>query len=71
MRPYVPYEGVDPFQSYQDFPAKTYSSTISSELITVRPEWIVGHFACFHTSPETVAVLSLSKMRTQEIQAVW
>ena len=56
----MPYEGLDPFRFYSDFPVRTYSSTLSSEVIKVRPESIIGHFACFRMSSDKVAVLSLS-----------
>lgn len=52
---------VDPYSSfYPHFPARMFSSTLSSKLELVEPNWIMGHFARWNFSPTLVVVLDLS-----------
>ncbi|KAF8867825.1 hypothetical protein BD779DRAFT_1463527, partial [Infundibulicybe gibba] len=55
-------EVIDPFRSYPDFPAKVYSSTLSTDLELVDPEWVMSHYARWDYTPEHVIVISLSKV---------
>jgi hypothetical protein len=52
---------VDPFAIYPHFPAKMYSSSFSTHLENVKVSWVVGHFARWAVSSNTVVVLSLSR----------
>ncbi|KAG2342976.1 hypothetical protein BDR05DRAFT_885235 [Suillus weaverae] len=61
---YIPLSGrghyVDPFAMYPGFPAKLYSSSVSSHLENMKVAWVVGHFAQWEVSSDQAVVLSLS-----------
>lgn len=54
---------VDPFAPYLHFPAKVFSSKISSTLETVSPEWVMSHYARWKLDKDRVVVLNLSRVR--------
>lgn len=60
-------EVIDPFRSYPDFPAKIYSSTLSTDLELVDPEWVMSHYARWDYTPGHVVVVSLSKVSHMHI----
>jgi hypothetical protein len=55
---------IDPFAMYPHFPAKMFSSSFSSHLENVKVSWVVGHFARWAVSSDTVVILSLSRVST-------
>ncbi len=52
----------DPFRFYPHFPAKVYSSKLSTELVLVEPSWVISHFARWKIDEDRVVVLTLSRV---------
>ena len=52
----------DPFKRFPDFPAKTYSSAMSTQVDIIHPKSIIGHYARFKFSDERTVVVDLSKV---------
>ncbi|KAG1869324.1 hypothetical protein C8R48DRAFT_671285 [Suillus tomentosus] len=52
---------VDPFAMYPGFPAKLYSSSLSSHLESVKISWVVGHFARWKVSSDHAVIVSLCR----------
>ncbi|OAX34555.1 hypothetical protein K503DRAFT_698508 [Rhizopogon vinicolor AM-OR11-026] len=55
---------IDPFAVYPDFPAKLYSSSLSSHLENVKVSWVTSHFAQWEISSDHAVILSLSRVST-------
>ncbi|KAG1849593.1 hypothetical protein C8R48DRAFT_567569, partial [Suillus tomentosus] len=63
VRRYLPlYSHPDPFRHYPHFPARLYSSVLADHLETVKPEWVVSHFAHWNFSPQHIVVVSLCRV---------
>ncbi|KAG1837606.1 hypothetical protein C8R48DRAFT_568445, partial [Suillus tomentosus] len=63
VRRYLPlHSHPDPFRHYPYFPARLYSSTLAEHLETVKPEWVVTHFARWNFSPQHIVAVSLSSV---------
>jgi hypothetical protein len=54
---------VDPFAPYLHFPAKVFSSKVSSTLEVVSPHWVMTHYARWNLDRDRVVVLDLSRVR--------
>jgi hypothetical protein len=59
-----PDRAIDPFAMYPDFPAKLYSSSLSSHLENVKVSWVISHFVRWEISSNHVVILSLSRVST-------
>src|SRR5215470_16304341 len=53
---------LDPFRHYPHFPAKLYSSALSSHLEVVQVDWVTVHFARWQFSQSSAVVLPLWKV---------
>ncbi|KAG2062212.1 hypothetical protein BDR06DRAFT_869113 [Suillus hirtellus] len=63
MRHYLPlHSHPDPFHHYPYFLACLYSSMLAEHLKTVKPEWVVMHFARWNVSPQHIVAMSLSSV---------
>ncbi len=73
VRRFMPPEDgtIDPFKCYINLPIKLYSSNLDPILETVQLDWVAGHFAKFPVSDEHIAVLSLSRVRSNSVYLVW
>lgn len=58
----APREVCDPFRHYPDFPAKLYLCSFVDRLEAVKADWVFGHVARWQFSPESVVVVSLSRV---------
>jgi hypothetical protein len=56
----LPNTTVDPFARYPYFPAKLYSSAMSSDLEIIEVHWISSHVARWQLSKQYAVILSLS-----------
>jgi hypothetical protein len=54
---------VDPYIEWPHFPACVYSTSLSSQLEGVDPEWITSHYARWAFDTNHAVVLNLSRVR--------
>ena len=54
---------VDPYIEWPHFPARVYSTSLSSQLEGVDPEWITSHYARWAFDTNHAVVLNLSRVR--------
>jgi hypothetical protein len=63
VRRYLPlHSHLDPFRHYPYFPARLYSTVLVDHLETVKPEWVVSHFARWNFSPQHIVAVSLCRV---------
>jgi len=54
---------IDPFTPYTPyFPAKVYSTNLSTNLELISPDWVLSHYARWHLDRDRAAVLTLSRV---------
>jgi hypothetical protein len=53
---------VDPYAEWPHFPARVYSTSLSSQLEGVDPEWIMSHYARWAFDKNHAVVLNLSRV---------
>jgi len=58
----APQGSVDPFRHYPDFPARIYSTGLSSKLCLVSPQWVLCHYGRWHLDDKRTVVLTLSRV---------
>ncbi|KAF8953884.1 hypothetical protein BDZ97DRAFT_1678653 [Flammula alnicola] len=58
----APSGSLDPFRFYPHFLAKTYSTTLSTDLQIIYPEWVISHYARWKLDKDRAVVLTLSRV---------
>ena len=53
---------VDPYAEWPHFPARVYSTSLSSQLEGVDPEWIMSHYARWAFDRNHAVLLNLSRV---------
>jgi len=53
---------IDPFERFQHFDAKLYSSQVANSTLEVKLPWIKCHFAAYEWTKKDTAILSLSRV---------
>jgi hypothetical protein len=53
---------IDPFLPYHHFRATVYSTSLSSTLELISPEWVMSHFARWNMDANRAVVLTLSRV---------
>ncbi|KAF8226968.1 hypothetical protein L208DRAFT_1299015, partial [Tricholoma matsutake] len=52
----------NPFQFYLHFPASIYSTSLSSTLEVIEPQWVISHYARWRLDESCCVVLALSRV---------